>query len=302
MAEKPRLDDSGKKFVGRDAHTGRFRTVSIRGAKLGQSALAPIDGSVESVHFVSAGTGELHEPGWVVRAGLRYEDGRTEDVDLLISQHDTAGHDSTGPSSGPTDSLTRTLELVSSARPREAADQLVSDWLSVLDDAVSARHATSGTLTESQRTWLLESDAMTDDQITTAQDDVRAGALERKIATIQARAVLDSLSPQEVAELLGISTSTVSHRRADGSLYGIAFGRSRRYPTWQFVGNRPLPHLPRLIAAISPEVHPATIDGLMRTPQPELAIDGRATEPHLWLSNGGAIEPVLQLLDRDNRE
>lgn len=302
MSEEPRNSRSADASTGNSPLEGEFREIVLPATSSLFSAVPPLKNADNNSLRVTAHSDASDKSVSIIRADLRHRDGRTEDVDLLFMPPEPLSAGATAPSPRTAETLQRTIGLVRSGRPGAAADQLVSDWLSVLDDAVSERQATSGTLTESQRTWLVESGAMTEDQISAAQARVKSGSLERAITSTKAKSVVDSLSPQEVSKLLGISTSTVSHRRADGSLYGVAVGRNRRYPTWQFVGNRPLPHLARLLAAISPQVHPATINGLMRNPQPELSIDGQPTEPWAWLSNGGSIEPVLQLLDRNNRE
>jgi hypothetical protein len=123
--------------------------------------------------------------------------------------------------------------------------------------------------------------------------------LDRLDARSTANAVLEaaaSLSRAQVARLLGVDESRVSHRLRDGSLYSYlgASGR-RRYPSWQFPRGRSLPHLAAVLAQVPAGTHPVTMRRFMTTPDDALRLDGAAVSPVDWLAAGGPVEPVAAL-------
>lgn len=123
--------------------------------------------------------------------------------------------------------------------------------------------------------------------------------LERLDARSAARAVLEaaeSLSRAQVAQLLGIDESRVSHRLREGSLYSYpgASGR-RRYPSWQFAHGQALPHLGDVLTQVPAGTHPVTLRGFMTTPDDALRMDGAPVSPVEWLAAGGSAEPVAAL-------
>jgi len=95
----------------------------------------------------------------------------------------------------------------------------------------------------------------------------------------------------------------VRHRAGARILETTKFGRELRYPLWQFVPGTGktelLPHLTEIRAAIRPDVHPAEVAALMTTPQESLTIRGEWVTPREWLRTGGAVEPVIELLQSD---
>jgi hypothetical protein len=123
--------------------------------------------------------------------------------------------------------------------------------------------------------------------------------LERLDARSAARAVLEaaeSLSRAQVARLLGVDESRVSHRLRDGSLYSYpgASGR-RRYPSWQFPRGTVLPHLAEVLSSLPVGTHPVTLRSLMTTPDDALRLDGAPASPVEWLAAGGSPEAVAAL-------
>jgi hypothetical protein len=123
--------------------------------------------------------------------------------------------------------------------------------------------------------------------------------LDRLDARSAATAVLEaaeSLSRAQVARLLTVDESRVSHRLRDGSLYSYpgASGR-RRYPSWQFPHGRSLPHLAEVLSRVPAGTHPVTLRRFMTTPDDALLLDGAAVSPVEWLAAGGSPEPVTAL-------
>lgn len=124
--------------------------------------------------------------------------------------------------------------------------------------------------------------------------------LERLDARSAARAVLEaaeSLSRGQVAELLGIDESRVSHRLRQGSLYSYPGASGRpRYPSWQFPRGKALPHLAEVLSRVPAGTHPVTVRSFMTTPDDELRLDGASVSPVDWLAAGGSAEPVAELI------
>ncbi len=116
------------------------------------------------------------------------------------------------------------------------------------------------------------------------------------------------LSRNEVAALLSVDPSRVSHQVAAGRLYSYPGNQGRPVlPDWQFVavaqakgtpGPAPtavLPHLAALIAAFPGGVHPVSVRTFMTTPSAELSVHGNPLTPRDWLGGGGNPDAVLAL-------
>jgi hypothetical protein len=114
-----------------------------------------------------------------------------------------------------------------------------------------------------------------------------------------ARAVLEaaqSLSRSQVAQLLGIDGSRVSHRTRERSLYSYAGAAGRRrYPAWQFRDGKLLPGLAEVLIAISEQAHPVTVRTFMATRDDALLLHGEPVSPIEWLAAGGRPAPVAEL-------
>lgn len=122
--------------------------------------------------------------------------------------------------------------------------------------------------------------------------EVRPSALD--LATIAGVAVT-SLDVEQVAALLGISTSRVRHQLADGALYSLKAGRKRLLPRWQFVGSSPLPGLAGVLAALPGDLHPVAVERWFVSPDDTLEVDDRPVSPKEWLAGGGDPASVIAL-------
>jgi hypothetical protein len=128
-------------------------------------------------------------------------------------------------------------------------------------------------------------------------------ASKRKLQRLEARSAAtalleaaESLSRAQVAQLLGIDESRVSHRLREGSLYSYpGAGGRRRYPSWQFPSGSPLAQLAEVLSHVLPGTHPVTLRTFMTTPDDALLLDGAAVSPVDWLTAGGSAEPVAAL-------
>lgn len=100
------------------------------------------------------------------------------------------------------------------------------------------------------------------------------------------------MSIEQAASMIGVDRSRISHRLSAGQLYALTIGGRRRIPTWQLYNGRELPGLGAVVAAIAPGMHPASVEGVMTTPQDEL--DGRTPVEHL--ASGGNAAKVADLI------
>lgn len=145
------------------------------------------------------------------------------------------------------------------------------------------------------------------DYFTTAQQKVlvdvglnlsAAGEREpdARARTVAARAVLadSALSVSEAAKRLGVDTSRVRHRLAQGKLTGWK-ERSWRLPSWQFTDDGVLPGLDAVLAAIPDDQPPLMVAAFMNTVQPDLMLAGEPVTPRMWLLAHGDAGPVAEL-------
>lgn len=119
-------------------------------------------------------------------------------------------------------------------------------------------------------------------------DPARVRASRARTVAAATALVGESLTGAEVAERLGVDPSRVRHMAADGALYVLRVGRQNRYPRWQFgPDGRPIPGLREVLDLLPADLHPLSVEGFMRTPQPEYELNGHATSAVEWLSAGG---------------
>ena len=169
--------------------------------------------------------------------------------------------------------------------------------LASIEEGQSTPPTAGATLTERRRDEMVASGAFSDEQLADLEAGVAAGELDRVIERTRVDAVVQTLSASDVAELLGIQSSRVSHRAGnEESLYSFRVGRHRRFPRWQFTDGGTLPFLSSLVPVIPRSMHPATVAGIMTTPQPTLrADDAQELSPIDWLVQGGDVEAVTTL-------
>ncbi|TCP44782.1 hypothetical protein EV191_11967 [Tamaricihabitans halophyticus] len=130
--------------------------------------------------------------------------------------------------------------------------------------------------------------------------DLSAGAPDEpdgRIRAVAAQAVLrdSALTVPDAARALGVDTSRVRHRLADGRLSGWKDRRGWRLPAWQFTPNGTLPGLASVLAAVSPEQPPLVLAAFMTTVQVDLSLDDQPATPRQWLLAGGDPRPVAAL-------
>lgn len=120
-----------------------------------------------------------------------------------------------------------------------------------------------------------------------------------------ARLVKTAYGSGEIAAGLGVNAALVEQRRRERLLWALDDDGSWVYPAVQFdvvdIGGRNalkvIRGLDQVLPALSTDLHPLAIAGFLGTPQQELVIDGRPRTVRDWLSSGGAIDAVVQLIE-----
>jgi len=121
-------------------------------------------------------------------------------------------------------------------------------------------------------------------------------ALDARSAARAAAERAGAMSRTEVAALLGVDVTRVSHQSAAGDLYSYKLGRRRpSYPDWQFSGQSGLPHLREVMAALPAGTHPVTVRAFMTTRDSALRHEDVFVSPRDWLLGGGDVTAVLGL-------
>ena len=117
------------------------------------------------------------------------------------------------------------------------------------------------------------------------------------------------LSRNDVAALLAIDPSRVSHQIAAGRLYSYPGSQGRPvFPDWQFIAvtdeqdaSHPgpkvsvIPHLAEVIAALPAGSHPVAVRTFITTSSADLSVHGNALSPLDWLGGGGDPAAVVAL-------
>jgi len=127
------------------------------------------------------------------------------------------------------------------------------------------------------------------------------GALER--SRIEYELLLrDSLTLQEAAKDLGVSTSRLRQRLATQvrSIYGIKEGRGWRVPKFQFQRRGQLVrNIEKVLPHIRPDAHPLAVKTWFVTPHLDLTVgqDDKQASPRAWLAAGRPPEAVATLAE-----
>ena len=122
-----------------------------------------------------------------------------------------------------------------------------------------------------------------------ADDPLARGAAE------YAALLATALTPQQVAQRLGLDSSRIRHRLAERTLYGVKTAAGWRLPLFQFDPSNcaVLPGLGAVLTTLDPEMNPVAIQRWFLRPDPDLEWDGRSLCPRDWLLQGGAPAVVV---------
>jgi hypothetical protein len=107
-----------------------------------------------------------------------------------------------------------------------------------------------------------------------------------------------SLSLEQAAIALGVSTSRLRQRLGAGSLYGVKVGRDWRIPLFQFQKKGVLVrNLEAVLPSIRKDAHPLAVRSFFESESPDLVIDGseRPVSPRAWLAAGYPAADVVAL-------
>jgi hypothetical protein len=116
--------------------------------------------------------------------------------------------------------------------------------------------------------------------------------------TVALQAVLrdTALSVAGAAERVGVDSSRIRHRLADGRLAGWKDRGGWRLPVWQFTDAGVLPGLETVLAAVPGDQPPLVVAGFMTTAQQDLRTADEPTTPRDWLLAGGDPAAVARLV------
>lgn len=102
-----------------------------------------------------------------------------------------------------------------------------------------------------------------------------------------------ALTVKAAASALGVSESRIRQRIAKRTLLAVQGTAGWVLPTFQFDEGRELPGLDRVLPALPSDVHPAVVARFLRTPHPDLDMDGEAVAPADWMATGGNVDVVV---------
>ncbi|MFF2053747.1 hypothetical protein ACFVU2_19240 [Leifsonia sp. NPDC058194] len=190
--------------------------------------------------------------------------------------------------------------LKDAAREQGRDAELVVVLIRESADALKETQPRGSALTDEQVAFLISSGTFTPERLAEVEASVARGDLAELERRTRLEAVTGSLSATEAAQRLGIDSSRIRHRLSKGSLLGFMIAGKRRLPAWQFTDDSKQPVLPGLsqvILALPHDMHPASVQNFMTTPQEDLLIDDREVTPVEWLRLGGDPQEVVDILD-----
>jgi hypothetical protein len=112
--------------------------------------------------------------------------------------------------------------------------------------------------------------------------------------------ISSSLTTSEAGKRLGQSPGRIRQMIAERSLYSILLEGRRYIPIFQFLedGQRLVPNIGRVNAALDPELHPVEVFNWYTQPNPDLFVDDdieKTVSPLDWLKAGLPVETVVHL-------
>ena len=128
------------------------------------------------------------------------------------------------------------------------------------------------------------------------------GALERSRIEFEIL-VRESLTLNEAAKVLGVSTGRLRQRLLKRTLYGMKERSTWRLPRFQFDPHKKgtlVRGIDKVLPHLRPDAHPLAIEKWFSTPHPDLVVaimgdDEERVTPLAWLSAGKPPEEVAEL-------
>lgn len=109
------------------------------------------------------------------------------------------------------------------------------------------------------------------------------------------RLVAESLTPQDVAEMLTTTASVVVRQLRSRTLYGFRVDRKWRVPRFQFHRGLVVPGLESVLPKLDRHLHPIQVLNWFTLPNTDLWIDEESVSPIEWLQSGGDAGKVAEL-------
>lgn len=128
-------------------------------------------------------------------------------------------------------------------------------------------------------------------------------ASQKQLRELSARAAarataeaVQALGRSEIAALLRVDPSRISHMTAQGALFAYRTGPGRLvYPDWQVHAGSVIPHLAQVLTALPANAHPVAVRTFMTTPDDDLRVGDEPLSPRDWLVGGGDVAAVTGL-------
>jgi hypothetical protein len=144
--------------------------------------------------------------------------------------------------------------------------------------------------------------ALLDEAGLTEGDRTRPGAFERSRIDFDLFLQRESLTLEQAAKALGVSTARLRQRLSPDkrTLYGVKDGRAWRIPKFQFDRKgKQVRGIGKVFPHIRPDAHPLSVRAWFTIPHQDLVVggddDGRPVPPVEWLSSGRPVVTVAEL-------
>ena len=173
-------------------------------------------------------------------------------------------------------------------------------WMESADRAIQEL-ASAGA---SEAPQLTSSEAALLDEVgLTEGDRTRPGAFERSRIDFDLLLQRESLTLEQAAKALGVSTARLRQRLSPNkrTLYGVKDGRAWRIPKFQFDRKgKQVRGIGKVLPHIRPDAHPLSVRAWFTMPHQDLIVgddDGQPVPPVEWLSSGRPVETVAELAE-----
>lgn len=156
-------------------------------------------------------------------------------------------------------------------------------------------------MTSEQRTFVVESGAMTEAELVDSEERVTKGSLEESAGELWLRTFHETWSASTAAHFLGWTNDEVLAAAKEQRIYGIPIRDRLRFPRWQFSLGSPgrlIPHLETVLPVLTEHWDWISISAFMSVRQSSLVAEGRKT-PRSWLRDGGDAAAISDIIEGD---